>query len=134
MEKETKKNTASQEKLATDAQIKLIKALYEETSCKRCYDDEDLAILSREGANKHINFLKETKVRDAQLRSHYPQNNGFDKIAFGLTYKLVWRASQEQKMAVQPTAQHFIDVVIEEYKLFKDAQKQCRAEVEEGGQ
>lgn len=133
MDKEIKKSTAGQEKLATEAQIKLIKELYEETHYKHQYTSDMLAYLTREEANKHINFLKETKVRDAQLRSQFPQNKGFDKIAFGLVYKLCRRSVKSNTEGLPPEYLNFKAWVNAEYKLFKECQKYSRKQVEEGG-
>ena len=117
----------------TQAQINLIKELYEETNYARSYCPENLAQISREVANKHIQTLKDLKSRQYQERKNHETGVVFDKIGFGMVYKLVWRASSEDKLATKPSRAVFFDRVIGEYKLFKEAQDECRQFVKDGG-
>jgi len=119
--------------LATQAQIKLITELYEETNYSRRYCIEELQDISRELANKHIQMLKDLKSRQYQERKNHESGPVFDKIGFGMVYKLIWRASSEQSLATKPSKVEFIDAVIAEYVLFKDAQDGCRQFVKDGG-
>ena len=121
------------EKLATERQRALILELYEEIDYKRQFDAITLSVLNRDEASKHIHLLKEVKSRDYQLRKHNEKGVDFDKIGFGMVYKLIWRAMSVSNVAVKPSKIDFIDSVCGEYKLFKDAQEACRQFVQDGG-
>ena len=133
MEKSSTEKKEVPEKEITPAQMKLIGELYEETSYTRQYCAEGLAQISRDVANKHIQMLKDLKSRQYQERKHHETGVQFDKIGFGMVYKLVWRVSSEDKLATKPCKSVFFDRVIGEYKLFKEAQEQCRQFVASGG-
>ncbi len=121
------------EKTVTQAQINLIKELYEETNYSRPYCIEEMQDISRVQANKHIQFLKDLKSRQYQERKNHETGVQFDKIGFGMVYKLVWRACSETKLATKPSQAEFNDRVLGEYKLFKEIQTACRDWVKEGG-
>ena len=118
---------------ATSSQINLILQLYQETNYTRQYTEAELLNLDREQASRHIHVLKETKVQSQALRSLNDRVPDFDKIGFGMVYKIVWRACSEMNLAVKPSQADFIDRVCGEYKLFKQAQNECRKFVQEGG-
>ena len=121
------------EKGVTQAQINLIKELYEETNYSRTYCIEELQDISRAVANVHIQMLKDLKSRQYQERKNHETGVVFDKIGFGMVYKLVWRACSNETLATKPNKGVFIDKVIGEYKLFKDAQEEARQFVKDGG-
>lgn len=121
------------EKLITVAQIKLIAELYEETNYSRNYCPEELQTISRDVANKHIQMLKDLKSRQYQERKNHETGVVFDKIGFGMVYKLIWKAMSVSNGAVKPSKTDFIDSVCGEYKLFKDSQEACKQFVKDGG-
>ena len=121
------------ERLATEAQWKLCQQLYDETNYFRQYDYASFMELAREDASKHIAKVKEEKVCDSALRAANQQVPQFDKIGFGMVYKLVWKACSETPMAMKPGQEGFTDMVIGEYKVFKAAQAQCSEFVKDGG-
>ena len=121
------------EKEITQAQMTLIGELYEETNSPRQYCPEALAQISRNKANKHIQFLKDLKSRQYQERKNHETGVQFDKIGFGMVYKIVWRAASETPLAVKMSQHEFEDRLCAEYKVFKDAQEACRQFVKDGG-
>ena len=121
------------EKGITQAQMSLIGELYEETGFKQQYCAEELAQISRDTANKHIQLLLETKSRDYQLRKHNETGVVFDKIGFGMVYKLCWRTVHDEKAQVPLQHYNFERWVIDEYKMFKEVQEDCRQFVKDGG-
>ena len=121
------------EKELSQAQMTLIGELYEETNYTRRYCVEELASISRSAANKHIQMLKDLKSRQYQERKNHESGPVFDKIGFGMVYKLCWKACAEQGLATKPSKCDFIDHVIGEYKLFKETQEQARQFVADGG-
>ena len=133
MVKDESKESKQEEKPATESQIKLIKELYDETNYSRQYPPEALELLGRDEASKHIHLLKETKVRDQALRSVNEPVPQFDKIGFGMVYKLVWRQYAEKGSPLPGRHETFEEMVCGEYKLFKHAQEACRQFVADGG-
>ena len=121
------------EKGITQAQINLISELYEETNYTRRYCIEELQDISRDVANKHIQMLKDLKSRQYQERKNHESGVVFDKIGFGMVYKLVWKACSNGTLATKPGKVEFCDRMCGEYKLFKDAQEMCREFVKDGG-
>ena len=121
------------EKLITIAQIKLIAELYEETNYSRQYCAEELPQIDRCVANKHIQMLKDLKSREYQERKNHESGPVFDKIGFGMVYKLVHKAVQERKSTLRPTLDEFSDTLNEEYAIFKHCQENCRQFVKDGG-
>jgi len=118
---------------ATEAQMKLISELLEETQCKEIPPEYTNGKMVRTSANAYINYLMEYKTRDKALRSANKQPASFDKIGFGMVYKLVWRYYVDVKKTPAMDMRTFQDTVIAEYTVFKQAQKACREHVEEGG-
>ena len=117
----------------TPAQMKLIAELYLETGYKRQYCQEELAQLDKETASAHIHLLKEYKIRDQALRALNDRVPDFDKIGFGMVFKIVSKRAYEKPMALKPTLDEFSDQLNEEYKIFKYCQDACRQFVKDGG-
>lgn len=134
MAEKKKEETEQAVRLATEAQWKLCEQLYEETGYARKYTRDDFMQLEREQASQHIAYLKECKVRDQQLRSQNQRVPQFDKIAFGLCYKLVYNNWDAVGSYAAVNNKTFMDMVVEEYFKFKDTQQHCREQVAEGGQ
>ena len=132
LEAELKKKEVP-EKAVTQAQINLIKELYVETNYSRTCGIEELQDLSRSWANKHIQMLKDLKSRQYQERMNHEGGPVFDKIGFGMVFKLLWRACCEMPTASKPSKTTFEDMLCREYKVFKDAQEACRQFVADGG-
>jgi len=127
------KTPEGEPRLATAAQWKLCEQLYEETHWTRTYDKDKFMALPREDASRHIAAVKERKVSEQGMAAANETRQQFDKIGFGMIYKLFWNAASEQNMATKFSEEQFIDAVIGEYKLFKGCQKACRQYVEDGG-
>jgi len=117
----------------TPAQIKLINELYSETDCKQQYGQEELARLDKDTASLHIQYLKDLKSRQYQERKNHDHVADFDKIGFGMVYKLVWKYFVDVKKTPAMDMRTFHDTVISEYKVFKQAQEACRQFVKDGG-
>ena len=120
-------------RLATAAQWKLCEQLYEETRWTRQYGKDAFMALPREDASRHIATVKERKVADQGMAAANDTKPQFDKIGFGMVYKLIWKASSEANLATKLSKEQFEDAVIGEYALFKGCQKSCRQWVEDGG-
>ena len=133
MVKENVPQAAVEEKAATDAQLKLIRDLMAELSYAILPEKWEGKALNRTQASEVVHYLKESKVRDQALRSQNAAVPQFDKIGFGMVYKLVWRACSETPLATKPSKQQFTDMVIGEYEVFKDAQAACKEYVKDGG-
>ena len=122
-----------EEKPATEAQFKLIRDLMSELGHAILPEKWEGKVLNRVQASEVVHYLKEQKVRDQALRAANAKASQFDKIGFGMVYKLVWRAALEAPHATKLGQHGFIEMVIGEYEVFKDAQKACRQHVEDGG-
>ncbi len=133
MAEQKKEEVKADSRPATEAQLKLIGELLEETQCKEIPPEYTNGKMVRTSANAYINYLMEYKTRDKAIRSANKRPDSFDKIGFGMVYKLIWRAMSETKLATKPDKQQFIDTVIGEYVVFKNAQKACREHIEGGG-
>jgi len=118
---------------ATSSQINLILQLYQETNYTRQYTEAELLNLDREEASRHIHVLKETKVQSQALRALNDRVPDFDKIGFGMVFKIVSKRAYEKPMALKPTLDEFSDQLNEEYKIFKYCQDACRQFVKDGG-
>ncbi len=123
-----------EEKPATEAQFKLIRDLMSELGHAILPEKWEGKVLDRIQASAVVHYLKEQKVRDQALRAANAKATSFDKIGFGMVYKLVWRACSDTPHAMKPGKYSFIEMVIGEYEVFKAAQKACREHIEEGGQ
>ncbi len=121
------------EKTVTQAQINLIVELYEETNYSTRCCIEEMQDFNRDWANKHIQMLKDLKSRQYQERKNHESGPVFDKIGFGMVYKLVHRMCNEMPAAFKPDRNDFIDRMIGEYVLYKKAQEACRQFVKDGG-
>ena len=121
------------EKVVTQAQINLIVELYDETNYSRRYCIEEMQDISREYANKHIQFLKDLKSRQYQERKNHETGDVFDKIGFGMVFKLVWKACEELSTPYKPDLDAFSDRLNAEYAVFKRCQEKCRQFVKDGG-
>lgn len=133
MAEKKEKETEQETRLATEAQIKLANQLEEETQYPESVPNDVLRAQSRIVVSNYIHKLKEYKIRNNAIRSAGKLSKDFDKIGFGMVYKLVWRAMSETTLATKPGKQQFEDSVIAEYVVFKAAQQACREHVEGGG-
>jgi len=126
-------NVVNGSKPATDAQMQLIKQLCDELAYSPEAASDMLVPETVEGASQKIHYLKECKLRDAQLRLQNAKVQGFDKITFAMVYKLVWKASAEEPLATKPSKHAFSERVTGEYTLFQQCLKDCKDYVAEGG-
>ena len=133
MVKDESKESKQEEKPATESQIKLIKELYDETNYSRQYPPEALELLGRDEASKHIHLLKETKVRDQALRSANEPVPQFDKIGFGMNYKLFAPSVRMDIFKRNVVEFGFNSAMAIEYDCYKKAQEACRQSVKDSG-
>lgn len=133
MGKTEKPQAGAVEKPATDAQLGLIRELMNELNHAILPDKWEGKALNRIQASEVVHYLKEVKVRDQALRAQNVEEPRFDKIGFGLVYKLVWRACEKMPTAAKPEQSNFEDIVNAEYKSFKKCQAACRQFVQDGG-
>ena len=120
-------------KQLSQAQMKLIGELYEETNYSKQYCVEELGRLDRDVANKHIQFLKDLKSREYQDRKNHESGPVFDKIGFGMCFKIACKNSLNKRAVIKPSMDQFADECIDLYKIFKHAQERCREFVKDGG-
>jgi len=133
MEKENVPQAAVEEKAATDAQLKLIRDLMAELSYAILPDKWEGKILNRTQASEVVHYLKESKVRDQALRSQNAPVPQFDKIGFGMQYKLCWNATLAEVFKAAVIRDGFQAAMTEEYKFFKECQEACKRFVQDGG-
>lgn len=119
---------------ATFEQRKLIRQLEEELAvpADKKYTVPELEELTKDNASTVIENML------AQKRKLNPSSgngcNGFDKISFGMVYKLVyanWENIHSYAAAKQLT---FREVVAEEYARYKECHDFVKAKAQEGGQ
>ncbi len=133
MEKSSTEKKGQAEKSATNAQFKLIRELMAETNSAILPEKYEGKILNSDKASECIQYLKDLKSRQYQERKNHETGVVFDKIGFGMVFKLLWRACCEMPTASKPSKTTFEDMLCREYKVFKDAQEACRQFVADGG-
>ena len=121
------------EKGITQAQINLISELYEETNYTRRYCIEELQDISRDVANKHIQMLKDLKSRQYQERKNHESGVVFDKIGFGMNYKLFAPSVRMDIFKRNVVEFGFNTAIAIEYDCYKKAQEACRQSVKDSG-
>ena len=130
MVKEKKTEARSEGNLATEKQKELIKALYEETGYKRQYNEIELNGIYNEEAQKHIDFLLGYKRSQINGGKNTENANGFNKIEFGMIYKLLWRFNSEHPK-LRPLNEESLNVQAHaEYLLYKQAMAYVKSAVE----
>jgi len=121
------------DKWITQAQINLIVELYEETNYSRRYCIEELQDISRELANKHIQMLKDLKSRQYQDRKNHESGVVFDKIGYGMNYKL-FAPSVRMDIFKRNVVEFGFNAAIDmEYACYKKAQEHSRQAVKDSG-
>lgn len=133
MEKSSTEKKEQEEKPATDAQMRLITELQMEVNMPVLPEEYQNRTLNRQEASACVHLLKEMKVRDQALRAANEPKPLFDKIGFGMVYKLVWKACEALPTAHKPDLGTFIDRTNAEYAVFKKCQEACRQFVQDGG-
>lgn len=134
MENAIEEKSSSGEAQATERQWTLCQQLYAETGYERQYTEAAFMQLTREEASKHIAFLKEYKLRAQQEALNNHKVNGFDKISFGMVYKMVWKDAIEKASKGLVFREDFLHRCYEEYILFKDAAEYTKRKVAGSGQ
>lgn len=134
MAESEKKENGNGERPATKSQCALIGKLLQETGSTEIpasYTNETMTVKE---ACDYIDYLKELKSRDYQDRMNGKRVDGFDRIAFGMIYKLCWRAISEDNPHCRPCDEDFIDKVYREYNLYLATRDYVKSKVAEGGQ
>jgi hypothetical protein len=121
-------------KPATDAQMQLIKQLCDELAYKPETASDMLVATTVEDASQKIHYLKECKLRDAQLRLQNAKVNGFDKITFAMLSKLVWSEEDKKYFAHRARECGLEGAFCELYDTYKRVDAAVKAHVAEGGQ
>ena len=126
-------NSEREEKLASDKQTELILQLYNEMdySIDRRYSTTEVEEITSLEAQSHIEFLLETKRK--QSAKSNGESKGFDKIAYSMIYKLVYRNMAEQTANSLWKDSYFKEIVLREYKKYVEALAYAREETKEGG-
>jgi len=118
----------------TKEQITLIKELYSELDYpkSRRYTNDTLELLDKKIAANHIEALIRIKRMDKNGNGN--QQNGFDKIAYCMIYKLVYRDWDKLSSQAMASSMHFEEWVQYEYTKFKKAQAFAEKTTNGGGQ
>jgi len=121
-------------KPATDAQKELIKQLCNELAYSPEAASDMLDTPTVEDASQKIHYLKECKLRDAQLRLQNARVPGFEKITFAMLWKLLWTEDDvkyyKHRCQVLGTQTAFC----EQYDFYKEVEAAVKKHVAEGGQ
>ena len=133
MEKSSTEKKGQANKPATDAQFKLIRELMAETNSAILPEKYEGKILNSDSASECIQYLKDLKSRQYQERKNHETGVVFDKIGFGMVYKLVWRAWNDGTMHDRMKKYNFEEVCDYEYFVFKQCQEHTRQAVKDGG-
>jgi len=121
-------------KPATDAQMQLIKQLCDELAYSPEAASDMLVPETVEGASQKIHYLKESKLRNAQLRLYNAKVQGFEKISYAMLYKQ-FAVPLRQKVFEANCIEHGMDEAMRfEYNVFKRAEAHTKQSVAEGGQ
>jgi len=133
MEENKEVKTDNGSKPATEAQMKLLEQLCDELGFEGDARSDFLVSHTIESASQHIHYLKERKLRDAQLRLQNAKVQGFDKITFAMLYKL-FAAEKRQGQFEQNCFDHGMqEAMAIELRVYKEAEAHCKAWVAEGG-
>ena len=130
MAKEKKEEARSEGNLATEKQKELIKALYTETGYKRQYNEIELNGIYNEEAQKHIDFLLGYKRSQINGGKNTENATGFNKIEFGMIYKLVWRYYAETRTGMPASQQSLKKLLLAEYEFYMEARAFVKSAVE----
>jgi len=105
----------------TKEQITLIKELYSELDYpkSRRYTNDTLELLDKKIAANHIEALIRIKRMDKNGNGN--QQSNFDKIAYCMIYKLVWRDWENISSQAMASHMNFEEWVLQEYKRFKES-------------
>ncbi|KKL99945.1 hypothetical protein LCGC14_1809390 [marine sediment metagenome] len=133
MEKSSTEKKGQAEKGATNAQFKLIRELMAETNSAILPEKYEGKILNSDKASECIQYLKDLKSRQYQERKNHETGVVFDKIGFGMVFKIVSRRAYEEPRSLKPTLDEFSDELNANYKIFKHCQEACRQFVADGG-
>lgn len=134
MAEQEKSENGNTEKPASKAQYRLIGQLIEETEFKEIpltYTNETMLLGD---ACDVIDFLKDLKSQQYQDRMNHRGKSSFDKIGFGMCFKLLYNNWNEVSSSAMVNNKSFEDMVIALYHQFKENQQACRKSVEESGQ
>lgn len=128
MVSQEKEETRSKAASATPKQVHLIKDLYSETGYKRKYSDDDLFHMENKEAQKHIDFLIGYKRAQINGNGKEKPEEGFNKIEFGMIYKLCWRYCGEHPNPTIKQGNNFLKLVAMEYTAYKKAMAYTKAQ------
>ena len=131
MEKENKGQETAPEESITTKQFNLITALYEEIDYPRKYEDTDLCTLSKVGADKHIKAILGWKGALKEAGTPVQNGNGFDKIGFGMVYKLVYKRLASSGNEWTLNKRQFQELLYCEYANYKDATEYAKKKTAE---
>jgi hypothetical protein len=129
MENENKNGS----KPATEAQVALALQLYKECDYARKYSEAELRKLSCEDLSLHIAKVKDFKNAQSQNALEQARVNGFDKIGFGMVYKLFVSEADRQYFVHRCVLVGINEALYEQYLAYKEAADYCKTKVAEGG-
>jgi hypothetical protein len=77
----------------------------------------------------HIDYLKFFKAGQLGSIRQDDKINGFDKISFGMVFKLCWKFRADNSLSSLISAEQFNDFVLRTYKEMKATQDYVKTEI-----